>query len=741
MATLVPGVLLKLLQHMNTDVKVAGEHRSSLLQVISILPALAGGDLFPNQGFYLKVSDSSHATYVSLPDEHDDLILSDKIQLGQFIYVDRIEAASPVPILRGVRTVPGRHPCVGSPEDVAATRPRGGFPNAEKSSPLSPLTGGFKVGNGDPPPSEKEKSRLGRSDGAARSKEVEKTKKQASLSRAVSSLPAKKKAGSSELRLKSEKSLSVPSSPTSVYSIPASFEKFSAGIKQQSKIKGRDKAAAPSKPGLLEKAASVFRSNTMGKKLPSGNPVIGFDLGSRALRKSWEGSAETSGRDNPSSRKADAASSSSVLQRKPTGEKPSSREDGKIQTPPRRGNVGGASGEPEKPARPPSLVEKKKKDPESASNGIPSNLVKFNHNNRRLTDGSTSWAQLPPALSRLGKEVSRRRDSAQLAAVQAMQEASAAENLIRCLSIYAELSSSAREEDPQSTVEHFLSLYAGLTQAGLVADSLLKTLPLEDGREEPVEPPFSEELLKAAADSQKHATSWVRAALATDLSGFTVFRRSSANCTAGAGGAASAAPLVILDGSSKMPASGGPPVKTRLPRLPIAGGGSTTMLRGKPKASAAAALVNSPPPEWDRGEGLEEVAELARSLRVESRDWFLGFVDRFLNGEVDPADLSDKARVASMLSQLKRVNDWLEEVGRPMAVGEEVGSAGGGSSTEGSQVPPEMIDRLRKKIYDYLLTHVESAAVALGAGGGGGGGGGVSATPAGSGGGERHSRR
>lgn len=312
MAALVPGVLLKLLQHMNTDVKVAGEHRSSLLQVISILPALAGGDLFRSQGFYLKVSDSSHATYVSLPDDHDDLILSDKIQLGQFIYVDRIEAASPVPILRGVRPVPGRHPCVGSPEDVAATRPRGGFPTAEKSSTQPPLSGGSKVSNGDPPPSEKEKSRLGRSDGAARSKELEKTKKQASLSRAVSSLPAKKKAAPPELRLRSEKSLSVPSSPTSVYSIPASFEKFSAGIKQQSKIKGRGKAAAPSKPGLLEKAASVFRSNTMGKKHPAGNLVIGFDLGSKALRKSWEGSAETSGRENPSSRKADAASSSSV---------------------------------------------------------------------------------------------------------------------------------------------------------------------------------------------------------------------------------------------------------------------------------------------------------------------------------------------------------------------------------------------------------------------------------------------
>lgn len=54
MANLVPGVLLKLLQHMNTDVKVAGEHRSSLLQVVSIVPALAGGELFPNQGFLLE---------------------------------------------------------------------------------------------------------------------------------------------------------------------------------------------------------------------------------------------------------------------------------------------------------------------------------------------------------------------------------------------------------------------------------------------------------------------------------------------------------------------------------------------------------------------------------------------------------------------------------------------------------------------------------------------------------------
>lgn len=120
MATLTPGVLLKLVQHMNSDIKVAGEYRSVLLQVISIVPALAGGDLWPNKGFYVKVSDSSHALYVSLAEEQEELIMSDKLQLGQYIHVDKLESGSPVPLLRGVRPLPGRHQCVGQPEEIVA---------------------------------------------------------------------------------------------------------------------------------------------------------------------------------------------------------------------------------------------------------------------------------------------------------------------------------------------------------------------------------------------------------------------------------------------------------------------------------------------------------------------------------------------------------------------------------------------------------------------------------------------
>ncbi|XP_004235566.2 uncharacterized protein [Solanum lycopersicum] len=118
MAALVPGVLIKLLQNMHSNKKVRGDHRSVLLQVISIIPALNGSELWPNHGFFIKVSDSSHSTYVTLSKEENEFILNNKLQLGQFFYVERMEPGTPVPVLVGVRRLPGRHPFVGNPKDL-----------------------------------------------------------------------------------------------------------------------------------------------------------------------------------------------------------------------------------------------------------------------------------------------------------------------------------------------------------------------------------------------------------------------------------------------------------------------------------------------------------------------------------------------------------------------------------------------------------------------------------------------
>ncbi|GJU16389.1 hypothetical protein Tco_1144355 [Tanacetum coccineum] len=119
MATLIPGVLMKLIDGMSLGIKPTSKYRSSLLQVTDIFPIdLDEKDLWPKHGFYVKVSDSVNSIYVTLPFEKHDLILSNKIQLGQFIRVEKLERGSPVPVAKGVRPVPGRHPLVGVPEPL-----------------------------------------------------------------------------------------------------------------------------------------------------------------------------------------------------------------------------------------------------------------------------------------------------------------------------------------------------------------------------------------------------------------------------------------------------------------------------------------------------------------------------------------------------------------------------------------------------------------------------------------------
>uniref|UniRef100_A0A1J3JWI9 Uncharacterized protein n=1 Tax=Noccaea caerulescens TaxID=107243 RepID=A0A1J3JWI9_NOCCA len=123
MAALAPGILQKLIDGMKTGVKPTGEHRSSLLQVTDIVPIdLDEKNLLPKQGFFIKLSDSSHSIYVSLPSDQDDDVLSNKMQLGQFIYVDRLDPGTPVPIVKGARPIPGRHPLLGTPEPLMSTR-------------------------------------------------------------------------------------------------------------------------------------------------------------------------------------------------------------------------------------------------------------------------------------------------------------------------------------------------------------------------------------------------------------------------------------------------------------------------------------------------------------------------------------------------------------------------------------------------------------------------------------------
>ncbi|KAF5728806.1 hypothetical protein HS088_TW21G00960 [Tripterygium wilfordii] len=726
MANLVPGVLLKLLQHINTDVKVAGEHRSSLLQVVSIVPALAGGELFSNQGFYLKVSDSSHATYASLPNEHDDLILSDKIQLGQFIHVERLESASPIPILRGVRPVPGRHPCVGSPEEIVATHSLGFLNNNENACSGLKTIDNVKslkrivVSNNHLGEREKEKPRLS----ASSAKEDYLRKKNPTLSRSKSqlskhalNLDVKKE---SLAKLKTTTSRSIPSSPTSCYSLPTSFEKFASGVKQQAKIKGSNKPTT--KMGLVEKANSSRGASPVRSKVPMfKNVVQGIEFGVKALRKSWEGNLEIRQRETPRLRTAKQdpkpeARSTSVPRKSTSNERvpprdenkaqlltKSSKEDNKFQTSMKKVTANGTLDDNEKSNKQRSASGKKSSG-EFSSNGLPGNMVKVSVNIRRLTDGSVSWGSIPSSLAKIGKEVMKYRDAAQMAAIEAMQEASVAESLLRCLSIYSELSTSAKEDNPQPAVEQFLTLHSTLNNTRLIAESLSKFMPVESSPDREENP--SEEALKIRSDRRKRAASWIQAALITDLSPFSVFTKQPASTLSPASAPSpiqksllGSQPVLVLENSAKNAS------KTQVKNRPtvVSKLVATGALRKPGDSSAAIQKPQAQPlPDWIRGSGLDEAVDLAETLQMESQDWFLRFVERFLDADVGTSALSNNGQIAGMLTQLKSVNDWLDKIGTSTDEGES------------PHVSSETVDRLRKKIYEYLLTHVESAAAALG---------------------------
>nr|XP_043627339.1 uncharacterized protein LOC122598934 isoform X2 [Erigeron canadensis] len=321
------------------------------------------------------------------------------------------------------------------------------------------------------------------------------------------------------------------------------------------------------------------------------------------------------------------------------------------------------------------LSSERKLSSEVSFKGLPGNMMKVSLSNKRLTDVNGSLSSLPFPISKIGKEVLKHRDSAQIAAVEALEEASAAESILQCVSTYSELCSSANEATPQATVEQFLALQVSLNSAYQIAESLSKVISL--GSPSDCDNPL-EEHLKVETNRHKQANLWVHAAVITNLSSFLVYSKASPSYSLHK-------PTLVLEGSTKTT-----PTKSKV--------NSNLRSTVNPKARAP------PPNKWEKGACLEEIVQLAKMLQMESQEWFMGFIERFLDAEVSPCMSSNKGRIriAGMLTQLKNVNDWLDKVGT--------------SKYEGETFPfsTERIDHIKKKIFDHLLTHVESAATALG---------------------------
>ncbi|CAK9880700.1 unnamed protein product [Sphagnum jensenii] len=736
MATLTPGVLLKLLQHMNSDVKVTGEHRSALLQVISIVPALAGSELWPNQGFYIKVSDSSHATYVTLAEEHDDLILSDKLQLGQFIHVDRLEAGSPVPLLRGVRPLAGRHQCVGNPEDLIATHQMktieisaddfgaqlterlsrssscslAGRSSSHLSAALesSNLVGAVEERKNDEAVAARSNSGPR---AAAKSLKVfphcTSTQLQKSMVTSPSSVKVQSRAASS---------LFLDRTRTSGGDRASLLSRSVIACPEDRKIPYNAESAAASSTRSNEEAVfspTAKRSVSAGKVVDSskrrsiaaGGCRSGGDIittvTAKCLRKSWEGAANGGSKESKDqhttpkqakeqvkaalwssvscSRRVNPFSSNVSLDKGPASPK----------AVPAKSNSKVINGAAQK--RPASPL-----DPTPASTG-----TKERDFVSKLTDDSSVlWGSLPGSLASLGKKALQTRDAASVAAAEALQEASAAESVLRSLSMFAQLCSSAKTEFPQQSVEHFLSLYESLKHAAVVADALTSARSNLDTAAEAAKENSSGKA-QDVADKSHHATEWVNAALSSDLASFSLQSEEGGACSSVKKATNQQFMVTTTRHSSSRLGLGKINAKATSKITPE--------MQGK-EVKAPFPSIASP---WVKGKGMMEIAELGKQLETDAQRWFLEFMEGALDngfqvankGYEEGADIvmsqQENCHIAGILSQLKRVNDWLDQVG----------------VVENAVLDAKLVDtkaRLKKKIYDYLLQHVESAASALG---------------------------
>ncbi|GAA0183817.1 hypothetical protein LIER_31166 [Lithospermum erythrorhizon] len=619
MAKLKSGVLLKLLEDMNQNNNSLEmfDKKPVIIQIRGIIPVLEEGDLWPNKGFYLRVSDLSHAIFVSLPPNHDEMILSNNLKLGQYIYVQRLEKSEPVPLLRGITPVPGIRNCEGSPEDIVSTPKflkQIKFPEhdsiVEKSviseEVIKNSANRRMLASGGRPhrkirstsaskvrPSEPRKSFDTRSRGSSVDHDSD---SDSTLSCVSSSRVSKRRSWNESEILRVKQIVN------------------SSMVKQERTPRPRSANASPVRRARYD--SSDDNSSCLTNRKVKGAP--------RKLVKSTKTSKISVAKVN-----AEPISSPTCC-----------------------------------------LVGEKK----GAETGI-------------------LWGSLPPNLIKLGKEIIKQRDTALLAAAEALQEACAAERLLNCLSTFSDFHLSEGDE-LQPTVDKFFDLQENLAQSRLITQSLKNISPLRDSETDSGGSSSIKDTLKIAVERKKNAITWIKSAMAVDLSPCSN-SNNPINCSS--------------EGTLQAVKTSAMPLQGTKPKGPCI----IKLHRQSEDISSISTSDKDEQSEWTRGCTLASSTDMATSLQNECRNLFLGYVEKYLD-EVDRKSSlgGSDSEIAGILINIKKVNDWLDNI-----VNKEVArnSCNDGCEESANSDDPglEACKRVRNKIYDILMKHVERTAMAL----------------------------
>ncbi|XP_061354592.1 uncharacterized protein LOC133299167 [Gastrolobium bilobum] len=556
------GVLEKLFREMGGGKKMMQDQRPSLLQIQSIIPASAEGDLWPKQGFYLKVSDSTHAMYVSLPREQDNMVLCNKLQLGQLIYVDKLEPSHPVPMLRGIKPIPGRFPCIRKLQNLVSTD---NLQDLHLSDSL------WRKETTNDAPQKKPRSSSASEIHRGNSEKMIQECGSSLLDITISTSSSKRRSWRGRENLNLDASVVKHVIKTTGNSRSAS----TSPIRSASYDSFEDNSNSKSKVKYIGSATKSVRSSNMSK---TSIPVKNCD------------------------KLIDPAYMSSVV------------------------------------------------------------------SDKNMEETKILWTYLPSILEKHGKEVLRLKEAAVLAAADILQEASAAERILKCLryahTTYSKFQHLAKADNGQPSVDKFFNLQKDMSESILILQSLKCITPITEIDGHPSSPGTISESIKLALERKKNAASWIKAATTSDLSPI-----SSTNA-------------VSMQATKTTKKSSTKPKGTSLVR----------MQRNNNEIHIGLAT-----PDWVEGRALGAADQLVSNLQRESKKWFLAHFEDYLDEVISKTIPKSDYEVADMMRQMKKVNDWLDMMD---------GSGMGDFDLEACR-------RVRGKIYAVLLQNVERTAMAL----------------------------
>ncbi|XP_059311284.1 uncharacterized protein LOC132062812 [Lycium ferocissimum] len=598
MASLKSGVVVKLLEEMKMGENAIVEDRKpALLQIRSIIPVLEEGNLLPNRGFYLKISDASHAIYVTLPQDQNELILGNKLKLGQFIYLQKLEDAEPFPLLKDFTPLPGRSPCDGTPEEIESV------PNLEKN--LDASNSDFIVEKG-----------------------VISEENIMDISSCLRRLSLES-SDVEEVRRKSSNVLEESTNKGKFRSLSAS--KTRPGVKR-SNVESRNyrsRRMSFDNDSDTDSTVSSVSSSTWISKRKSWNELK--NLGANEI---FDSSVVKHNIKPPRCRSATVSPVRSVKycrQVSPIRSVKYDSSDDNSSSISRRRIVDSAKKIVKSSTKSKNYVSKIKC--EQTIHPI----------EKQWAESEISWDSLPSSLVELGKEVVKKRDIALFAAAEALQEACAAERLLNSLSKFSEFHL-PEEDDLQPHIDTFLDLQDDMAQTRLMMKSLTN-ISTPTRREETGSSSTSvdNEASTITVQKKKNAAAWIKSAVALDLSPCPTALNTIPNT------------MSITNTLKKSNTSNH---STKQKSASII---KTDQNRNTDDISLVLTSNKDVQSEWTRGSTIDAATNLACTLQDECRKMFLGYIEKYINElEKKMSLMVSDNQVATMMYKIKRVNDWLD---------------------------------------------------------------------------------